>query len=68
MQNANLYKCKLCQTDFKPRKTGGSEKKFCNTKCKDQFHSYCIQYSKKLIENNYISMSELVNLNINKYI
>jgi len=27
MQNANLYKCKLCQTNFKPRKTGGSEKK-----------------------------------------
>ncbi len=64
MQNSNLYKCKLCRTDFVPRKTGGSAKKFCSRKCKDKFHSYCKQYTKKLIENNYISMKELINLDI----
>ena len=68
MMNSNQYKCKLCMTNFAPRKTGGSPKKFCDKKCKNQFHSYCKEYSKKLIENNHISMKELINLDIHIYI
>jgi len=37
MQNSNLYKCKLCKTDFIPRKTGGSEKIYCSKNVKISF-------------------------------
>ena len=66
MQNSNLYKCKLCKTDFVPRRTGGSEKIYCSKKCKDKFHSFCKQYSKKLLENDYISVEQLINLDMKR--
>ena len=68
MLNSHQYECKLCRTNFVPRKTGGSPKKFCTKKCKNEFESYCNQYSKKLIEDNYISMTELINLDIKRHI
>ena len=68
MQKSNLYKCKLCKANFVPRKTGGSLKTFCSKICRNQFHSCCKQYSKKLLENNHISIKELINLDINRCI
>ena len=65
MLNSNQYKCKLCQSCFIPRTTGGSSKKFCSQKCKNKFHSYCKKYSRKLLEKNYISIEQLQNLDIN---
>jgi hypothetical protein len=64
MLDPNQYKCKLCRTIFVPRKTGGSPKKFCTKKCKNEFESYCNQFSKKLIDNNHITVEELINLEI----
>ena len=66
MQNSNLYKCKLSKTDFVPRRTGGSEKIYCSKKCKNKFHSFCKQYSKKLLENNYISVEQLIKLDMKR--
>ena len=65
---SNLSKCKFCETLFVPRTTGGSQKKFCNKNCKDKFHSHCKQYSRKLFEQNRISIEELINLDINRSI
>ena len=68
MLNSNLCKCKLCKSIFTPRTNGGSPQKFCTKKCKNEFERYCKQYSNKLLDNNYISIKELKNLDIeNKF-
>ena len=68
MLNSNLCKGKLCKSGSTPRITGGSPQKFCTKKCKNEFERYCKQYSNKLLDNNYISIKELKNLDIeNKF-
>ena len=45
---------------------GGSYQKFCSKKCRHEYDRICRKYGHFLVENNNISIKELIKFNENK--
>ena len=52
-------KCDWCGNPFEPRKFGRHEKRFCSTRCKDQFHTAARRYVDQAISAGAISVDDL---------
>ena len=60
-----MSECKLCNIEFTPRSSGGSYQKFCSKKCRHEYDRICRKYGHFLVENNNISIEELIKFNEN---
>ena len=52
--------CWWCGTGFEPRK-GGSPQRFCNSKCRDAFHSESRRFGERAVEGGYLTATDLRN-------
>jgi hypothetical protein len=49
--------CLWCETEFEPRK-GGSPQRFCQTKCRDGFHSAGRRWAEQAVISGRLSVAE----------
>jgi hypothetical protein len=52
--------CLWCDTEFERRK-GGSPQRFCNSKCRDAFHSAARRWAELAVLNGRLSVTEVRN-------
>jgi hypothetical protein len=52
--------CLWCETEFEPRK-GGSPQRFCNSKCRDAFHSAGRRFAEHAVLSGLLTAADLRN-------
>ena len=52
--------CLWCDTEFEPRK-GGSPQRFCNSKCRDGFHSAGRRFAEHAVLSGLLTAADLRN-------
>ena len=52
--------CLWCDTEFEPRK-GGSPQRFCNSKCRDAFHSAGRRFAEHAVLSGLLTAADLRN-------
>ena len=55
----NKKKCEFCNKFYPIKNNKGSEQRFCNDNCRNQFHSYGRKYVSILIEKGQIDFQSI---------
>ena len=61
-----ISQCKLCQSEFSPRNSGGSPQKFCTKQCKRLFEKTILKWAYDEHAKGRINLSELENMHSSK--
>ena len=56
--------CLWCETGFEPRKGGGAPQRFCQPKCRDEFHSAGRRYAEYAVLSGRLAVAELRNASL----
>ena len=52
-------KCGWCEKHILPRRTGGANKRFCNAKCRNQYHTATRSMGNSLVQGGEVPLSTL---------